>query len=132
MTPLDNDAVRELRGLRQRIGYGWDLSQSDLDDLRATWSPRIQPDLKDTSEDFAVSRPDGTLIGAAGPRWLFHLIGIAHRASHIGFATPTGQVILQRRAQTKADWPDAWDMAVAGHVPQRPDGKPMTFEEGAL
>lgn len=132
MTSLDNDAVREIRKLRQQIGCGWTLSQTEINGLRAAWSPRIHPDLKDTSEDFAVCRPDGSLAGVAGPRWLFHLLGLAHRAAHIGFATPTGQVILQRRAQTKADWPDAWDIAVAGHVPQHPDGTSMTFEEGAL
>jgi isopentenyldiphosphate isomerase len=132
VTPLDSDSARELRRERQRIGYGWNLAQEELDQLRDTWAPRVQPDSKDTSEDFAVTRADGTPTGGSGPRWLFHLFGIAHRASHIGLATPTGQVILQRRAQTKADWPDAWDMAVAGHVPMKDDGTSMSFEDGAL
>jgi isopentenyldiphosphate isomerase len=132
MIPLDNDSLRDLRRERQRIGYGWDLSREEMDRLRETWSPRVQPDRKDTSEDFEVVRADGAPTGVSGPRWLFHLFGLAHRASHIGLATPTGQVVLQRRAQTKADWPDAWDMAVAGHVPQKDDGSVMSFEEGAL
>jgi len=132
MIPLDSDSLRELRAERQRIGYGWELGQADIERLRDEWHPRVKPDRKDESEDFAVSWPDGSLTGAAGPRWLFHLFGIAHRAAHIGLVTPSAQVVLQRRAQTKADWPDAWDMAVAGHVPQHEDGTPITFEEGAL
>jgi isopentenyldiphosphate isomerase len=131
MKPLDNDSLRDLRRLRQAVGFGYDLSQADLDRLRDDWSPIVQPDRKDVSEDFAITRPDGSAIGVAGPRWVFHLVGIAHRAAHIGLVTPTGQVILQRRAQTKADWPDAWDMAVAGHVPQKAGGASMSFEEGA-
>lgn len=131
MNVLDQDTLRELRKERQRIGYGWELTQVEMDSLRGTWEPRVSPDQKDRSEDFSVTRVDGETTGVAGPRWLFHLFGIAHRAAHVGFVTPTGQVVLQRRAQSKADWPDAWDMAVAGHVPQKEDGSPMSFEEGA-
>ena len=132
MNSLDQDALRELRLERQRIGYGWDLTQDELDSLRDKWQPRVSPNQKDQSEDFAVTGPGGLTTGVSGPRWLFHLFGIAHRAAHIGFTTPTGQVVLQRRAQTKEDWPDAWDMAVAGHIPQNDDGSPMSFEQGAL
>ena len=131
MTPLDQDSLRELRSERQRIGYGWELTQADLDSLRDTWSSRVAPDKMDRSEDFAVTRADGATTGVSGPRWLFHLVGIAHRAIHVGLVTQTGQIVLQRRARTKADWPDAWDMAVAGHVPVRDDGNSLSYEEGA-
>jgi isopentenyldiphosphate isomerase len=132
MKPLVSDNLRELRRLREEHGFGWSLSQADLAALAAAWEPLVQPDRKDCSEDFAVARADGTVTGAAGPRWLFHLFGFCHRAAHVGLATPNGQVVLQRRAATKADWPDAWDMAVAGHVPQNDDGSPMSMLDGAL
>jgi 8-oxo-dGTP pyrophosphatase MutT (NUDIX family) len=131
MNFLERDDLRRLRALRQQIGSGYALSQADLNALVADWMPRAQPDEKDASEDFAIARPDGATTGVSGPRWIFHLLGLAHRAAHVGFTTPNGLVVLQRRAPTKVDWPDAWDMAVAGHVPQRADGSDMTFEEGA-
>lgn len=132
MTSLDKDSIRRLRKERQHIGYGFCLTQTQLDALRASWEPLVQPDEKDRSESFAIARPDGSTTGATGPRWLFHLLGLCHRAAHVGFRTPNGLIVLQRRAPTKADWPDAWDMAVAGHVPQKDDGSDMSFEEGAL
>src|SRR5437868_5975076 len=101
MKPLDKDALGELRQARQRIGYGYDLTQQELNRLASEWSPRVEPDRKDASEQFAVSRPNGATTGVAGPRWLFHLLGLSHRAAHVGLATPSGQVILQRRAPTK-------------------------------
>ncbi len=132
MNPLGADDLHALRETRRRVGYGWSLAQADLDALVAEWAPRVSPGAKDQSEWFAVARADGTTTGAAGPRWVFHLLGLAHRASHIGFSTRQGLVVLQRRAATKTDWPDAWDMAVAGHVPQNDDGSDMSFEAGAL
>jgi len=132
MQELDQDSLRELRKLRQELNYGWSLTQADLDRLAADWQPKARPDQKDISEAFAVTRPDGTTTSVSGPRWVFHLFGLCHRAAHVGLATQNGMVLLQRRAVTKADWPDAWDMAVAGHVPLRDDGISMTFEEAAL
>jgi isopentenyldiphosphate isomerase len=132
MEPLSSDDLRRLRTERQQIGFGWSLAQADFDDLVTAWSLRVQPEEKDASEVFAVSRPDGTMTGVHGPRWIFHLFGLCHRAAHVGFTTPNGLIVLQRRAPTKADWPDAWDMAVAGHVPQNEDGSDMSFEQGAL
>lgn len=132
MKPLAKDDLSELRALRQRIGYGFHLKQAELDALCDTWQARVEPDKKDAAEWFAVARPDGVTTGVVGPRWIFHLFGFSHRAAHVGFSSPNGQIVLQRRAPTKADWPDAWDMAAAGHVPQNPDGSAMSFEEGAL
>jgi isopentenyldiphosphate isomerase len=132
MRPLGGDDLRRLRTERQRVGYGWSVKQSEMDDLVRAWSERVQPDEKDGSEVFGISRPDGTTTGVIGPRWVFHLLGLCHRAAHVGLTTPNGLVILQRRAPTKADWPDAWDMAVAGHVPQNEDGSDKSFESGAL
>lgn len=132
MHALDKDDLREIRRERQRIRFGTELTEEDMESLILTWNSRTQPDRKDISEDFAIAHPDGTTTGVSGPRWLFHLFGLCHRAAHVGFATPSGLVLLQRRAPNKVDWPDAWDMGVAGHIPQNADGTDMSFEEGAL
>lgn len=131
MNPLTQDALRNLRSARQAIGNGWTLTQPQIDSLETEWAPLLQPDEHDISERFAVARVDGTSTGVHGPRWLFHLFGLCHRSAHIGFVTPAGLVVIQRRAPTKADWPDAWDMAVAGHVPLTEDGREIGYEEGA-
>lgn len=131
MRALTADDLRDLREVRRSLLRGYTLTQADVDALVSEWSVRADPDAKDSSESFASARPDGSLTGATGPRWLFHLFGIAHRTAHVGFATGTGLIVLQRRASTKVDWPDAWDMAVAGHVPLDGNGVSLSFEEGA-
>ncbi|MCC6731436.1 MAG: NUDIX domain-containing protein [Chthonomonadales bacterium] len=131
MKPLSSDDERALRLARKRAGWGLDLTPADLADMRSEWAPRVMPDGKDEEEHFALCRPDGSTTAAVGPRWLFHLFGLCHRAVHVGLSTPAGLVILQRRSPTMADWPGAWDMAVAGHVPQRDDGSDMGYEAAA-
>lgn len=131
MQPLDRDTLRRLRQARQQIGVGIALEQAQMDALLAEWTPLAQPDEKDLSEYFGVARPDGSLTGVSGPRWIFHLFGLLHRAAHVGLTAPSGLVLLQRRSATKMDWPNAWDMAAAGHVPLYPNGREMRFEEGA-
>jgi isopentenyldiphosphate isomerase len=126
MRPLSHDDLGHLQTVRHDIGYGWALTQTDLDRLAREWAERVAPDESDAAEDFALVRPDGSPLGASGPRWLFHLLGLTHLAAHVALATPNGLVVVQRRAATKIDWPDAWDMAAAGHVPSG-----MSFEEGA-
>ncbi|HZT41098.1 MAG TPA: NUDIX domain-containing protein [Chthonomonadaceae bacterium] len=120
-------AIRRYYELRQGNG----LTGEEMAGLVAEWEARVQPDAKERSENFAVARPDGTTTGVVGPRWIFHLFGLRHRATEIAFRTPSGLIVLQRRSFLKDDWPGAPDMAVAGHIPQREDGSDLTFEEGA-
>ncbi len=131
MQPLSPEHLRELRAERNRLGDGRGLSKEDLDWLTERWAKRVHPDPKDISESFAIARRDGSTTGVSAPRWVFHLLGLPHRASHIGLSTPNGLIVLQRRSPTKADWPNAWDMAVAGHVPQDENGRDMTYLDGA-
>lgn len=131
MQPLSKDDLSAARRLYRELKRGDALTRERMAELIAEWEPKAQPDTKDTSEDFAVARPDGSTTGVVGPRWVFHLFGLRHRASEIGFHTPGGLIVLQRRSPTKADWPDALDMAVAGHVPQAEDGSDLTFAQGA-
>jgi isopentenyldiphosphate isomerase len=131
MKPLSPDGLRALRAARETIASGWSLTQADCDRLDSHWAPLVSPDDHDTAERFGIARPDGSTTGVHGPRWLFHLLGLCHRSAHVGFVTPTGLIVIQRRSPTKADWPDAWDMAVAGHVPLTDADEELGYEEGA-
>jgi hypothetical protein len=131
MQPLASDGLRAVTRLYHELEFGKALTQERLTELVAEWEPKVEPDKKDRSEDFALVRPDGTTAGVVGPRWIFHLLGLRHRATEIAFRTQSGLIVLQRRSPTKEDWPDAPDMAVAGHIPQLLDGSDMTFEAGA-
>jgi isopentenyldiphosphate isomerase len=131
MNPLSDDNLKSLRDARQKLRAGWSLRQDELDTLEAEWARLVEPEKHDRSENFGVCQLDGSETGVIGPRWLFHLFGLCHRSAHIGFSTPTGLVMIQRRAPTKADWPNMWDMAVAGHVPVGDDGKPLAYLDAA-
>lgn len=129
--PLNSDDLTEVTRIFHRLKRGDSLTQPDLDELVRYWEPKIHPDIKDRSENFVITRPDASTTGVVGPRWIFHLLGLRHRAVEIGFHTESGLIVLQRRSATKTDWPDMPDMAVAGHIPQNPDGSDISFEEGA-
>ncbi|MEP6754500.1 MAG: NUDIX domain-containing protein [Chthonomonadales bacterium] len=131
MRPLNDDDLAVLRKNRQQLMAMPEIDQATLDTLVEHWREIVWPSDKDESEYFALVRLDGTERGPTAPRWLFHLLGLPHRASHIGLLSPNGLVILQRRAATKKDWPNAWDMAVAGHVPVGENGVSLTFRAGA-
>lgn len=129
--PLNSEDFRAVEKLYRELEHGDGLTQGRMDELIAEWEPKIRPDAKERAENYAVCRPDGTTTGLIGPRWLFHLLGLRHRAVEIAFRTESGLIVLQRRSPTKTDWPDSPDMAVAGHLPQQPDGSDLTWEAGA-
>jgi isopentenyldiphosphate isomerase len=131
MQPLDSDDRRAVTQLFYELRRGDGLTRERMAELVAAWEPKVQPDAKERAENFAVARPDGTTTGVAGPRWVFHLLGLRHRAAEIGLCTESGLIVLQRRSADKEDWPDTPDMAVAGHIPQADDGSALTWEQGA-
>jgi isopentenyldiphosphate isomerase len=131
MEPLSREDHRVVTRLSLALGRGESLTQRQMDVLTQEWTLKARPDAKDQSERFAVVRPDGVSTGVVGPRWVFHLFGLRHRAVEIALRTQTGLIVLQRRSPTKEDWPDAPDMAVAGHLPQNADGSDLSWEEGA-
>jgi isopentenyldiphosphate isomerase len=131
MNALSDTDLQDARQIARRLGRGAGLSQDELDALTAAWLDRVQPPAQHQSEQFAVTLPDGSTTGVHGPRWLFHLFGIRHRAVEIALSTQSGLIVLQQRSPTKAEWPGAFDMAVAGHVSQNSDGSDMTFAQAA-
>lgn len=129
--PLSNDGLQRIAQLHRELRFGDALTDDRMRALVAEWEPRLLPDARERAEDFALVKPDGAVTGIVGPRWIFHLLGLRHRAVEIALRTETGLIVLQRRSPTKSDWPDAADIAVGGHVPVKPDGSDTSYEEGA-
>src|SRR5689334_17107035 len=114
---LDPQEIYAIAQLYRELRRGTGLTQERMDALVATWEPKVQPEEKERTEFFGVARPEGSTTGVTGPRWIFHLLGLRHRAVEIAFRTESGLIVLQRRSMNKEDWPGAPDMAVAGHIP---------------
>ena len=68
------------------------------------------------SEPIDVLHPDGTPTAVIIDKAEAHRTGAWHRAAHLWLITSAGKVLLQRRAETKENWPGRWDVSVAGHV----------------
>lgn len=45
-----------------------------------------------------------------------HSKGLWHRAVHVWIVNSKNEVLLQRRGETLVNFPDMWDISVAGHV----------------
>jgi len=131
MTELSQADTLKAGEMAIRLDRGDRLTQSDLDTLAAEWENCIDPPISQRSERFAVVSPSGAPTGVVGPRWIFHLFGLRHCAVEIALTTPSGLIILQRRSQTKEEWPGAIDMAVAGHVSVSDDGSQTGFVDSA-
>lgn len=63
-----------------------------------------------------VLTPDGHPTNLRKPKDQVHRDGDWHRAAHLWIFTPAGEVLLQKRADGKDNWPGWWDVSVAGHV----------------
>jgi isopentenyldiphosphate isomerase len=121
--------IETLRGLRDRF-RGAPPSQEEVDALAQRWAHLSVPA---ETEWLALCTLAGEPAGVLAPRWLAHLTGMPHCTAHVGLVTPGGFVVLQRRSVHKAQFPDAWDMAVTGHVslPADEPPRPITYAEAA-
>jgi isopentenyl-diphosphate Delta-isomerase len=63
-----------------------------------------------------VLTPEGLAADFTKPKGDVHRDGDWHRAAHVWLVTPDRRVLLQLRASVKENWPDLWDVSVAGHV----------------
>jgi isopentenyldiphosphate isomerase len=64
-------------------------------------------DLLDSS-----GRPTGT----RKPKPDVHRDGDWHGAAHVWIINTGGQILIQRRSPAKENWPNLWDVSVAGHL----------------
>jgi isopentenyldiphosphate isomerase len=50
------------------------------------------------------------------PKREVHRYGHFHASTHVWLYTKSGKVVLQLRAATKPNFPNCWDVSVAGHI----------------
>jgi len=107
-----HDNLAAIRDLKSRFRTG-PPPQSEVDRLAREWDWACDPA---ETELLALCELEGRLTGDFAPRWLAHLLGMPHATAHVGLLTNKGQVVLQWRSVRKAQFPNAWDMAVTGHL----------------
>jgi isopentenyldiphosphate isomerase len=70
----------------------------------------------DIEEVIDLCDEHGVPLGTTRLKRDAHRDGDWHRASHLWILTPAGGVLLQLRASVKENFPNLWDVSVAGHV----------------
>ena len=58
----------------------------------------------------------GRPTGRKKPKPEVHRDGDWHGAAHVWIRNIAGQILIQRRSPTKENWPNLWDVSVAGHI----------------
>jgi isopentenyldiphosphate isomerase len=58
----------------------------------------------------------GRPVGKMKPKSEVHRDGDWHGAAHLWILNREGQILIQRRSPTKENWPNLWDVSVAGHI----------------
>lgn len=59
---------------------------------------------------------DGRPTGKTCLKSVAHLNGYFHPTVHLWFYTSQGELLFQKRADTKETFPSLWDVSVAGHI----------------
>lgn len=63
-----------------------------------------------------VLTEDGNLIGERINKISAHKNGICHGISAVALIDNNGRLLIQKRADTKKDEPNKWDLSGAGHI----------------
>src|SRR5580700_3959092 len=58
----------------------------------------------------------GRPLGTTKPKSEVHRDGDWHGAAHVWILNRKGQILIQRRSPKKENWPNLWDVSVAGHI----------------
>jgi isopentenyldiphosphate isomerase len=80
-------------------------------------------------EYFDILDAQGNQTGLKKLRLDVHRDGDWHRSVHIWIVNPKGEVLLQKRAQTKDTAPGSWDISCAGHISAGDDAKVTAVRE---
>ena len=59
---------------------------------------------------------DGTPTGQRATRTEVHTKGLWHRTVHVWFVNARGEILLQKRSDTKESHPGEYDISAAGHI----------------
>lgn len=63
-----------------------------------------------------VLTEDGKSVGENISKFKAHMQGICHGISAVALIDNSGKLLIQKRAVTKKDEPNKWDLSGAGHV----------------
>ena len=70
---------------------------------------------------------EGKLTGEKRTKKEVHDFGLWHKTAHIWSINSKGEILLQHRAKDKKNFPNMWDISVAGHI-----SSGESSEQGAL
>jgi len=59
---------------------------------------------------------EGNKTGISQAKKAVHLQGLWHRTAHIWLLNSKGEILLQHRSAQMENYPDMWDISVAGHI----------------
>ena len=63
-----------------------------------------------------INKETGEKTGVSKPKTEVHQNGLWHRTAHVWCINSKGEILLQRRAVDKQNFPDMWDISAAGHI----------------
>jgi len=66
-------------------------------------------------ENIDVLDENGNVTMKRYPRSEVHRLGLWHRVAHVWIVNQKGELIVQKRNNTKESWPNLWDVSSAGH-----------------
>lgn len=67
-------------------------------------------------EHVDVLDSSGRPIGIRKSKSEVHRDGDWHGAAHVWILNRKGEILIQRRSPAKENWPNLWDVSVAGHI----------------
>ncbi len=59
---------------------------------------------------------NGELLGKSKPRAQVHKTGDWHKTVHVWIISSQGELLLQKRSESKESHPGLWDISCAGHI----------------
>lgn len=74
-----------------------------------------------------INKETGVNTGEIKLKSEIHKNGLWHKTAHIWCVNSKGEILLQHRSKEKKNFPDMWDISVAGHI-----SSGETPEEGAI
>jgi len=64
---------------------------------------------------------DGRKTGIAKAKEVAHKEGLWHRGAHVWVINSQGEILIQHRSPNMENYPDRWDISVAGHLSRGED-----------
>ena len=72
---------------------------------------------------------EGNKTGAIETKKTVHRLGLRHRSVHIWILNQQNEILLQYRSENMENYPNMWDISVAGHVSSGETSKQAALRE---